>query len=84
MTYIVVAISCDIRVGLVQDLLGRVVDQVIPDGLALPICIPAALNLVRRRSHAPHEVRGKSAHVGCVLGGSVSREQRVSGCGAAA
>lgn len=66
--YIVVTVRSHIRIGLVEDLFGGVVHEVVPNGLSLSVCIPASLDLVGRGAHAPHEVRGEPAHIGSVLG----------------
>lgn len=67
-TYIVITVRSDIRIGLVEDLLGGVVHEVVPDGFSLSVCIPASLDLVGGGAHAPDKVRGEPAHVGSVLG----------------
>lgn len=58
-----IAIRCDIAVGLIDYLLGTLVCHIIPNGLALVVRIPAALNLIRGRADAPQKIIRKMTRI---------------------
>lgn len=58
-----IAVRGYIAIGLIGYLLGMCVGEKVPDGLALIVGIPAALDLVGRRSNAPEKVVGEASGV---------------------